>query len=105
MSTKRRIMSKKPELLREVEWGIRGGDCDKTCIYALGRMEWEEFLARLKEFHTDVPAEAIDEVAEIDIEYVRFRSMSPYEAQAWGCTSGVIETDEDKGYPVTRVIL
>jgi hypothetical protein len=34
-----------------------------------------------------------------------FRPMSPTEARSWGADSGVMETEEGRGYPVTWVAL
>jgi hypothetical protein len=91
--------------LREIEWGIYAGGNNKLCIYDNGHIPWDEFIARLKEFKTDVPQENIDEVTEKEVQHIRFRPMSPSEARSWGADSGVVVAEEGIGYPVTMVIL
>lgn len=94
--------------LKEIEWGLcAGGDNARICIYALGNLEPECFLALVRRKQdSDIPFEAREALDVLDVEHVRFRPMSPSEARAWGCDSGVIEaTEGDRGYAVTRVIL
>ena len=53
---------------------------------------------------SDIPEDARGELALEDVEYIRFRPMSPTEASGHGITWGVMETDKG-GYPVTAVKL
>ena len=87
--------------IREIEWD------GKVCIYDNGHIDPEQFLASVRDSRTsDVSEERRAELTVSDVEHVRFRPMSPYEARVWGCNSGVMEAEEkEQGYPVTRVII
>lgn len=99
-------MAKKTKGLREIEWGIQAGDCNKTCIYDNGHIDPVEFLERVREMEwTDVPDDARAALTVEDVTHSRFRPMSPTEAYSWGSTSGVMEAEDGRGYPVTWVAL
>ncbi len=96
-------MSQRPKL-REIPFGLNDA-ADEVCIYDNGHIEPELFLRRVREWQaSDVPQDARDGLTLSDVQHIHFRPMSPSEARAWGCDSGVMKT-ETGGYPVTAVIL
>ena len=91
--------------LKEIPFGTPISDPDGTCIYTLGHVNADEFLIAVRAFEsTDVPVEARQDLTATDIEFIRFRPMSPSELRANSLTWGVMKTDVG-GYPVTAVIL
>ena len=91
--------------LREVPWGI-SDDCEEVCIYDNGHIEADAFIQSVVAFaSSDVPKDTRETLTAEDVQYLRFRPMSPSEARAWGCTSGVMKAEGGRGYPVTAVIL
>ena len=101
-------MRKSRKGIREIGWGINESD-DKVCIYDNGTWEPEEFLKEIRQScHLDTPADALDSLTIEDVQHLRFRPMSPYEAKAWGADWGVMDCTEEqgpRGYPVTAIIL
>jgi len=90
--------------LRELPWGP-SGDADETCIYDNGHIDPVEFLSAVRAMTcTDVPQDTRDALVASDVQHIRFRPMSPTEAQSLGYDSGVMET-ETGGYLVTAVML
>lgn len=89
--------------LREIEWGLPGGDRNKTVIYDNGHEDPEAFLRRVVADKTlDTPLDVRQALTAADVEHMRFRAMSPTEAKSWDCDSGVLECEsETRGYPVT----
>jgi len=89
--------------LREIPWGIP--ESDQTCIYDNGHIDAAEFLQRVRDWNaSDVHSEYRSALTLADVEYLRFRPMSPSEARQYGVDSGIIRTLEG-GYPVTAVML
>ena len=91
--------------LREIPFGTPIDDPDGYCIYTNGHVNKTAFLEAVKVMPgSDIPEDARGELALEDVEYIRFRPMSPTEASGHGITWGVMETDKG-GYPVTAVKL
>ncbi len=96
-------MSQKTIKLREIPFGTPISDPDGCCIYARGHIDKAEFLGAVKASKVfEVPEDAREALTIDDVEYIRFRPMSPSEARGHGLTWGVMETDEG-GYAVTAV--
>lgn len=91
--------------LKEIPFGTPIDDPDGSCIYTNGHVDKSAFLEAVKDMaDSDIPEDARGALELEDVEYVRFRPLSPSEARASGLTWGVIETGEG-GYPVTAVKL
>lgn len=91
--------------LREIPFGTPIYDPDGYCVYTNKHVDKSAFLDAIKTMiGSDIPDDARDALTLEDIEYIRFRPMSPTEARGHGITWGVMET-EDGGYPVTAAKL
>lgn len=89
--------------LKEIPFGTPIDDPDGYCIYANGHVDASEFLAAVKSMAaSDVPEDVRAELTVADVEYCRFRPMSPTEARGHGIDWGVVQTDT-AGRPVTAV--
>ena len=97
----------KPIRLREIEFGIAGGDRNETCFYVLGHIDPQAFLnIVVEDKSSDVPLDARQALTVDNVEHTRFRPMSPTEARSWGCDTGVMVAETGhRGYAVTRVML
>jgi hypothetical protein len=108
MVTEKRVntMRKSRKGIREISWGYNEGD-GGTCIYDNGHRDKQEFLDDLMHsFHLDTPADILCHLTVDRVQHLRFRSMGPAEAKAWGVDYGVMDcTEENRGYPVTAVII
>lgn len=91
--------------LKEIPFGTPVDDPDGYCIYANGHLDPASFLDAVKSMSGgEVPDDARSELTIDDVEYVRFRPMSPTEARQNGVHWGVVQV-ETGGYPVTAVKL
>lgn len=91
--------------LREIPFGIPIDDPDGCCIYTNRHVDKAAFLDAVKIMTgSDIPDDARAALNLEDVEYIRFRPMSPSEARGYGITWGVMETERG-GYPVTAVKL
>lgn len=89
--------------IREIEWGPSAG-FGGSCIYDNGHIAPEAFLAAVQAAaHLDTPEDVRRGFTAADVQHLRFRPMSPSEAKRWGCDSGVLEAEGDRGYPVTAI--
>ena len=88
---------------REIEWGVSAG-FGGTCIYDNGHIPADLFLISVKAAkHLDTPMDVREDFKVDEVQYLRFRPMSPSEARNWGCDHGVMEADGQRGYPVTAI--
>ena len=91
--------------LKEIPFGTPVDDPDGYCIYTNGHIDPATFLDAVKSMtNSDIPDDARAELTLDDVEYIRFRPMSPTEARKKGLHWGVFQT-ETGGYPVTAVKL
>lgn len=95
--------------LREISFGTPVDDPDGYCIYCLGHVESPEaFLHAVRDLKpSEIPLDARQALTVDDVEFIRFRPMSPSEARGYGLTWGVMQVPEGEtnGYPVTAVKL
>jgi len=91
--------------LREIPFGTPIDDPDGYCLYTNKHVDKAAFLEAVRTMvGSDIPEDARASLSLDDVEYIRFRPMSPTEARSHGITWGVMET-ETGGYPVTAVKL
>ena len=93
--------------LKEIPFGTPVDDPDGYCIYINGHeVEACAFLSAVHAWGaSEVPEDARQALTLEDVERIRFRPMSPSEARGHGLTWGVIQSDDETGYPVTAVRL
>jgi hypothetical protein len=92
--------------IREIGWGYNEGD-GGTCIYDNGHLDKAKFITDIELAPgLNTPKDVLIHLTVDDVKHLRFRSMGPAEAKAWGADWGVMDcTDEERGYPVTAVII
>lgn len=93
--------------IREIAWDI-GGSHEKTLLYASGKFPPDAFLAECRKWSCDCGNDLLEPLKDSDVQYLRFRPMSPSEAKSRGYDTGVMDCTGEpnyRGYAVTAVFV